>query len=288
MTTYEALEMAGYNGSTMSEDAGAERERVGSFISITADDYREYNSNQDIDMYFVTGGLRAFAAGRLNYHFKWEGPSYTVDTACSSGAAAIQLACASLLSRECDMAVAGGANLITGPDLYAGLSRGGFTSPTGGSKTFDESADGYCRGEAVGMLVLKRLEDAIAQGDRIRGIIRTATTNHSAYAPSITQPHSLAQQKLYKESLHKAGLTPSQIGYVEAHGTGTQAGDTKEMDSIFATFAPGRKADNPLYVGGVKANVGHNEAVSFPGEGAGSPYTNVLLHTTRQLESHRC
>lgn len=92
-------------------------------------------------------------------------------------------------------------------------------------------------------------------------MIRTATTNHSAYATSITQPHSPAQQKLYKESLHNAGLTPHQIGYVEAHGTGTQAGDTKEMDSICATFGPGRAADHPLDVGGVKANVGHNEAV---------------------------
>lgn len=106
MTTYEALEMSGYRG--LVSDAGTERERVGSFVSITADDWREYNTSQEIDMYFVTGGLRAFAAGRLNYHFKWEGPSYTVDTACSSGAAASQLACASLLGRDCDMAVAGG------------------------------------------------------------------------------------------------------------------------------------------------------------------------------------
>lgn len=261
MKTYEALERSGYRNFTAVE--GAERERFGSFVSIPADDWREFNASQDIDMHFITGGLRAFAAGRLNYHFKWEGPSYTVDTACSSGAAAIQLACTSLLSHECDMAVAGGANVITGPNMYAGLSRGGFTSPTCSSKTFDESADGFCRGEAVGVLILKRLEDAVAQGDTIRGVFRAAATTHSAHAISITQPHSQAQQRLYKESLGKAGVTTHQIRYVEVHGTGTQAGDTKEMDSIYVTFASGRTTDNPLYVGGVKANVGHGEAVSY-------------------------
>ncbi|KAB5547340.1 beta-ketoacyl synthase domain-containing protein [Coniochaeta sp. 2T2.1] len=256
MTTYEALEVAGYPGADYQGDA----ERIGSFVSMTADDWREYNASQDIGLYFVTGGLRAFAAGRLNYFFKWEGPSFTVDTACSSGAAAVQLACQSLLEKDCDVAVVGGANILTGPNLYAGLSRAGFTSPTGSSKTFDETADGYCRGEAVGVIVLKRLDHALARRDNILGVIRSVETNHSAHAPSITQPHSPAQQSLYAQALRRAGLKPNEIGYVEAHGTGTQAGDTKEMDSIYSTFAEGRTPDNPLYVGGVKANVGHGES----------------------------
>ncbi|KAH9230450.1 hypothetical protein K456DRAFT_1773694 [Colletotrichum gloeosporioides 23] len=255
MAAYEALETAGYR-----YDAKPDRDNVGSFVGLTTDDWREYNISQEIDMYFVTGGLRSFGSGRLNYFFKLEGPSYVLDTACSSSAASIELACASLLGRDCDMALAGGANVMTGPNLWAGLSRAGFVSPTGSCKTFDETADGYCRGEGVGIIVLKRLEDAIQAGDNIQGIIRGIATNHSANALSITQPHGPTQKKLYNQVLRKANLTPDQIQYVEMHGTGTQAGDVTEMNSVVSTFASGREPTNPLYVGGIKANVGHGEA----------------------------
>ncbi|EFQ28363.1 beta-ketoacyl synthase domain-containing protein [Colletotrichum graminicola M1.001] len=255
MAAYEALETAGYR-----YDAKPDRGNVGSFVGLTTDDWREYNISQEIDMYFVTGGLRSFGSGRLNYFFKLEGPSYVLDTACSSSAASIELACASLLGRDCDMALAGGANVMTGPNLWAGLSRAGFVSPTGSCKTFDETADGYCRGEGVGIIVLKRLEDAIQAGDNIQGVIRGIATNHSANALSITQPHGPTQKKLYKQVLRKANLTPDQIQYVEMHGTGTQAGDVTEMNSVVSTFASGREPTNPLYVGGIKANVGHGEA----------------------------
>lgn len=256
MAAYEALETAGYR-----YDAKPDRGNVGSFVGLTTDDWREYNISQEIDMYFVTGGLRSFGSGRLNYFFKLEGPSYVLDTACSSSAASIELACASLLGRDCDMALAGGANVMTGPNLWAGLSRAGFVSPTGSCKTFDETADGYCRGEGVGIIVLKRLEDAIQAGDNIQGVIRGIATNHSANALSITQPHGPTQKKLYNQVLRKANLTPDQIQYVEMHGTGTQAGDVTEMNSVVSTFASGREPTNPLYVGGIKANVGHGEAV---------------------------
>ncbi|KAJ0273310.1 Type I Iterative PKS [Colletotrichum noveboracense] len=257
MAAYEALETAGYR-----YDAKPDRDNVGSFVGLTTDDWREYNISQEIDMYFVTGGLRSFGSGRLNYFFKLEGPSYVLDTACSSSAASIELACASLLGRDCDMALAGGANVMTGPNLWAGLSRAGFVSPTGSCKTFDETADGYCRGEGVGIIVLKRLEDAIQAGDNIQGIIRGIATNHSANALSITQPHGPTQKKLYNQVLRKANLTPDQIQYVEMHGTGTQAGDVTEMNSVVSTFASGREPTNPLYVGGIKANVGHGEAAA--------------------------
>ncbi|TDZ38248.1 Non-reducing polyketide synthase terA [Colletotrichum spinosum] len=257
MAAYEALETAGYR-----YDAKPDRGNVGSFVGLTTDDWREYNISQEIDMYFVTGGLRSFGSGRLNYFFKLEGPSYVLDTACSSSAASIELACASLLGRDCDMALAGGANVMTGPNLWAGLSRAGFVSPTGSCKTFDETADGYCRGEGVGIIVLKRLEDAIQAGDNIQGVIRGIATNHSANALSITQPHGPTQKKLYNQVLRKANLTPDQIQYVEMHGTGTQAGDVTEMNSVVSTFASGREPTNPLYVGGIKANVGHGEAAA--------------------------
>lgn len=259
MVTYEALESAGYV-----QDGTPESINVGTFLGITAEDYREYNSSQDIDVYYITGGLRAFAPGRLNYHFKWEGPSFSVDTACSSSAAAIDLACQSILSGKCSIAVAGGANVMTGPNLFAGLSRGGFLSPSGSSKTFDDTADGYCRGDAIGVIILKRLSHAIAAGDNIRGIIRSVSTSHSTYSSSITLPHSPSQKKLFEKVLEDAALSAQAISYVELHGTGTQAGDTIETSSVASTFGANRSESNPLYIGAVKANVGHGEGVSNP------------------------
>jgi 3-oxoacyl-(acyl-carrier-protein) synthase len=256
MSTYEALEMAGYSENVI------EKNRVGTFMGSTIDDWREYNSSQDVDMYYVSGGMRAFGPGRLNYHFKWDGPSYSIDTACSSSAAAIDLACSSLLSGKCDMAVAGGANIITGSNMYAGLSRGGFLSLTGACKTFDDDADGYCRADGVGVFVLKRLEDAIDNGDNIKGVIRSVATNHSAFATSITQSDSVSQQNLHRIVFNDAGIQPDEIGYIEMHGTGTQVGDRIEMAAVASTFGQSARAiDNPLYLGSIKSNIGHSEAV---------------------------
>lgn len=259
LTTYEALEMAGYapNGSPSTKS-----ERIGTFFGQTLDDYREANASQNIEMYYVTGGIRAFGPGRLNYHFKWEGPSYCVDAACSSSALSIQMAVASLRAYECDTAIAGGANVLTGPDMFSGLSRGSFLSPTGSCKTFDNDADGYCRGEGVGSVVLKRLDDAMAEGDNIQAVIKSAATNHSAHAISITHPHAETQQKLMRHVLREADVDPAEIDYVEMHGTGTQAGDFTEFDSVTKVLAD-RTEDNPLHVGAVKANVGHGEAVKL-------------------------
>lgn len=260
LTTYEALEMAGYSqDGTMSTDS----RRIGTFFGQTTDDWRESNAGQNIDLYYVSGGMRAFGPGRLNYHFKWEGPSFSLDTACSSSSASVQMACAALLARDCDTAVAGGGNILTGSPMFSGLSRGSFLSPTGSCKTFDDDADGYCRGEGVGSIVLKRLEDAIADHDNIRGVIKSVVTNHSAHAISITHPHAETQERLYRSVLQSACMEPSEVGYIEMHGTGTQAGDTIEVESVTNIFGQGRKKDNPLYIGAVKANVGHGEAVSI-------------------------
>lgn len=259
LTTYEALEMAGYApGRTPSTAA----RRIGSFVGQTGDDYREVNAGQDVDTYFITGGIRAFGPGRLNYHFGWEGPSYSVDTACSSSAASIQLACTSLLSRDCDTAIAGGANLLTTSDFFAGLSRGSFLSKTGGCKTFDAEADGYVRADGVAVIVLKRLSDAVADNDNILGVIRSAVTNHSAEAISITHPHAATQERLFQSALDRAGLQPNDIDYAELHGTGTQAGDATESKSVTNVLARNRGPAEPLYVGTVKPNLGHGEAAS--------------------------
>jgi iterative type I PKS product template protein len=258
LTTYEALEMAGYTPNGSPSYAG---DRIGTFFGQTLDDYREANAGQDIEMYYVTGGIRAFGPGRLNYHFKWEGPSYCVDAACSSSALAIQMGVKALRSHECDTAVAGGTNILTGSDMYSGLSRGSFLSPTGSCKTFDNDADGYCRGEGAGTVILKRLDDALAEGDNIQAIIKSAATNHSAFANSITHPHAGAQQSLMRQVLCEANLDADDIDYVEMHGTGTQAGDATEFTSVTNVLA-GRSKDNPLHVGAVKANVGHAEAAA--------------------------
>ncbi|KAJ5174236.1 Acyl transferase/acyl hydrolase/lysophospholipase [Penicillium canariense] len=259
LTTYEALEMAGY---TPNGSPSTNTRRIGSWIGQTSDDWREVNASQNVDTYFITGGIRAFGPGRLNYHFGWEGPSYSLDTACSSSAAAIQLACSALLARECDTAVGGGANLLTASDLFAGLSRGSFLSKTGGCKTFDHDADGYVRADAVGVVVLKRLSDAVAERDNILAVIRATATNHSAEAVSITHPHAETQERLFMTVLDKAGVLPHNVDYAELHGTGTQAGDAIESRSVTNVLARGRTASNPLYIGTVKPNLGHGEAAS--------------------------
>jgi acyl transferase domain-containing protein len=146
--------------------------------------------------------------------------------------------------------------------MYVGLGKGGFLSNTGSCKTFDNGADGYCRGEAVGVVVLKRLSDALKDNDNIKGIIKSVETNHSAHAISITHPHSGAQQELYRRTLDKAKISPTQVGYVEMHGTGTQAGDNVEGHSVAEYFGKDRTPGNPLYVGSVKSSIGHGEAVS--------------------------
>ena len=262
LTTYEAMEMSGYSpGGSLSTNPT----RISTYIGQSTDDWRQNNecSGQGIDVYYIPGIARAFYPGRLNYHFKWEGGSYSLDAACASSSTAVHLACSSLLSRECDTAVAGGANVITSPAIYAGLSRGKFLSETGNCKAFGDDADGYCRAEGVGVVVLKRLEDALSENDNILAVINGSGRNYSADAASITRPCASAQQKLYKHVLRKSGVDPLDIGYVEMHGTGTQAGDPIEIESVGGTFCKGRTKDNPLYFGAVKANVGHGEAVGL-------------------------
>ncbi|UKZ94771.1 Type I Iterative PKS [Trichoderma asperellum] len=264
VTAYEALERAGY---VANRTVSTKLERAGSFYAQASDDYHEVNSGQEIGTYFVTGGCRAFGAGRINYFFKFAGPSYSIDTACSSGLATIHLACNSLWNGDTDMAVAGGTNVLTNSDGFAGLSNGHFLSKTPNAcKTWDSEADGYCRADGVVSLVLKRLEDAEADNDNILGVILAAGTNHSAEAVSITHPHAGHQADLTRALLRKAAVDPLDIGYIEMHGTGTQAGDAQEIQSVCNVFAPlttrRRSSKQPLHIGAVKSNIGHGEAVA--------------------------
>ena len=251
--------MPGYTPYGSPSTAG---DRIETFFGQTLDDNREANASQNIEIYYVSGGIRAFGPGRLNYHFKWEGPSYCVDAACASSALSVQMAKSSRRAHECDTAVAGGTNILTGVDMFSGLSRGSFLSPTGSCKTFHDEADGYYRGEGVGSVVLKRLEDAIAEGDNPQAVIKSATTNHSANAISIPHPHAGAQQKLIRQVLREADVEPNDIDYVEMHGTGSQAGDATEFASVTKVLSD-RTKDIPLHVGAIKANVSHAKAVGL-------------------------
>ncbi|RDW64444.1 Male sterility, NAD-binding [Aspergillus mulundensis] len=265
MTAYEAIEQAG-----LVPDAtpSTRRDRVGVFYGVTSNDWMETNSAQDIDTYFIPGGNRAFIPGRINYCFRFSGPSYAVDTACSSSLAGIHLACNALWQRDIDTAIAGGTNVLTNPDFTAGLDRGHFLSRTGNCKTFDDQADGYCRGEGIGTVILKRLDDALLDNDPILGVIVGAYTNHSAESESITRPHSGAQRAIFSKILNESAVHPHSVSYVEMHGTGTQAGDAGEMSSVLDTFAPppsqgpARAPRDALYLGSAKSNIGHGEAAS--------------------------
>jgi iterative type I PKS product template protein len=262
VTAYEAMEMGGM---VIGRTPSTKRDRIGTFYGQTSDDWREINAAQDIDTYFISGGVRAFGPGRLNYFFKFSGPSFSVDTACSSSFAALNVACTSLRAGECDTAFSGGANVLTNPDIFSGLSRGHFLSKTGSCKTFDHGADGYCRGDGVASVILKRMEDAIADKDPILGVIKGFGTNHSADAVSITHPCAKDQAFLFSKVLAEAHVDAHDVDYVEMHGTGTQAGDGIEMESVTSVFAPRdrrRRPDQPLYLGAVKSNIGHGEAVS--------------------------
>ncbi|KAF2093015.1 conidial pigment polyketide synthase PksP/Alb1 [Rhizodiscina lignyota] len=261
MTAYEAIEMAGL---VPDASPSTQRDRVGVFYGTTSDDWREVNSGQNVDTYFIPGGNRAFIPGRINYHFRFSGPSYSVDTACSSSLAAIHLACNSLWRGDCDSVIAGGTNIMTNPDNFAGLDRGHFLSRTGNCNTFDDAADGYCRSDCVGTVILKRMEDAQADGDPIFGTILGAYTNHSAESVSITRPHTGAQEAIFKKILGSAGVHQSEVSYVEMHGTGTQHGDAAEMKSVLNVFAPeGASArSQALHLGSAKANIGHAESSS--------------------------
>ncbi|KAL2150157.1 hypothetical protein VTH82DRAFT_7833 [Thermothelomyces myriococcoides] len=282
MTAYEAMEMAGF---VPDSSPSTQRDRIGVFYGTASDDYREVNAGQNVDTYFVPGGSRAFLPARINYHFRFSGPSFDVDTACSSGLAAVHIACNSLWRGDCDVAIAGGTNILTNPDNWAGLDRAHFLTRTGNCKTFDDGADGYCRSESVATVLLKRLDDALLDGDPIQAVILGALTNHSAEAVSMTRPHSGAQRAIFNRILESADVPSSEVSYVEMHGTGTQHGDACEMDSVLSVFAPDRSSrsrDRPLYIGSAKANIGHAESAS----GVASLIKVLLMMEKSQIPRH--
>lgn len=258
-TSWEALEMAGY-----SKDASlsTQSNRIATYFGQAADDWRDILNNDEIDIYYVPGLSRAFGPGRLAYHHKWGGGTYSLDSACATSTTAIHLACQALASRECDTAIAGGGSILVSPMTFAGLSKSGMISDHGGCRTFHDDADGYARGEGVGVVVLKRLEDAVSENDNILGVVTGHARTYTTTSTSITHPSAESQARVYREVLRQTATAPDEIAYVEMHGTGTQAGDVEEMTSVIQVLGKQRTKANVLTVGAVKANVGHGEGAA--------------------------
>lgn len=212
MSTYEALQQAGYSPDST---PSTQRSRIATFFGQTTSDWATINEQRGIGTHYISGTNRAFTPGRLNHYFQWGGGYYSIDTACSASSTSIHLASNALLARECDTAIVGGGQLCTVPDMFAGLSSGGFLSSTGACKTFSDDADGYCRGEAVGVVVMKRLSDAIRENDSILAIVRGTARNTNGVHGSIVSPHQPAQEALFRKVLRKSGVHKKDIDYIE-------------------------------------------------------------------------
>lgn len=255
--SYEAMESSGYVRSHIREKGDA----VGCFIGASFVEYLDNTNAHPPTAYTSTGTIRAFLCGRLSYHFGWTGPAEVIDTACSSSLVAINRAVKAIQGGECSTALAGGVNIITGANNFLDLGRAGFLSPTGQCKPFDKYADGYCRAEGAGLVVLKRLSQAQAEGDHIMAVIASAGTNQGGLSPGITVPDVHAQAQLFQAVLKRSRLQPEHISYVECHGTGTQAGDPLEIASVRSVFGSPSRAVL-LHVGSIKGNIGHCETAA--------------------------
>jgi acyl transferase domain-containing protein/acyl carrier protein len=258
-TSWEGLERAGYS-------PGALRgSRTGVFAGVAANEYAHLLSSESVDKiepYFITGNALNAISGRVAFALGLEGPAVAVDTACSSALVAVHQACQALRSGDCDLALAGGVNVLLSPVTVIAASRARMLSPVGRCKTFDASADGYVRSEGCGILVLKRLGDAERDGDRVCAVISSSVVNQDGASSGLTVPNGGAQQRLISAALARAGLTGGDVDYLEAHGTGTPLGDPIEVQAAAAAYGGSRDADRPLLMGSVKTNIGHTESAS--------------------------
>ncbi|MFZ1756567.1 MAG: MupA/Atu3671 family FMN-dependent luciferase-like monooxygenase [Caldilineaceae bacterium] len=254
---WEAIEHANYAPNTLFGS------RTGVFVGMSSDDYSLLSlasGSRGIDVHTGTGLSRSVAAGRIAYFFGLQGPTMQIDTACSSSLVAIHLACQSLRNKECDKALAAGVNLLLSPLPMIALSEMGALSRMGKCSTFDKAADGYVRGEGCGVVFLKRLSDAVDDGDTILGVIRGSAINHGGRSNGLIAPNGKAQTSVIQAALEDAGVTPSHIAYLEAHGTGTPLGDPIEVNAFSEIYTKNREQD--LFVGSVKSNFGHLEAAA--------------------------
>ena len=258
-TSWEALEEAGI------DPAGLKGSRSGVFAGICTNEYLELlplEAGEFGSVYTMTGNSHSTAIGRVAFTLGLEGPAIAVDTACSSSLVALHQAVVSLQRGESDLALAGGVNALLSRANTELMVGAGMLSPDGRCKTFDAAADGYVRGEGCGMVVLKRLSDAEAAGDRIWAVVRGSAVNQDGASAGLTVPNGPAQERVIGEALSRAGLEPSEVDYLEAHGTGTELGDPVEAHAAAAAYGRGRAPERPLLIGSVKTNIGHLESAA--------------------------
>ncbi|ACB52427.1 probable polyketide synthase [Crocosphaera subtropica ATCC 51142] len=257
--SWEALENAGIIPQKL---AGSQ---TGVFIGISSNDYSQQlltREVDDIDAYLATGNSHSVAAGRLSFLLGLTGPSLAVDTACSSSLVAVHLACQSLRNRECQTALVGGVNRLLSPEFSINFSKAQMLAPDGRCKTFDHCADGFVRSEGCGVVVLKRLEQALSDGDNILAVIRGSAVNQDGRSSGLTVPNGPSQQAVIRQALENGKIDPAQISYIEAHGTGTSLGDPIEIGALGAIFKQTHTPEQPLIVGSLKTNIGHLEAAA--------------------------
>jgi acyl transferase domain-containing protein len=251
--TWEAMENAGLR---MEELRGTD---TSVFMGISASEYVGLLEKEN-DFYYLTGNSFSIAANRISYFMDWYGPSMAIDTACSSSLVALDLACQSLRHNQSSLAFVGGANLLLRPSNSIRFAAGDILASDGRCKTFDASADGYVRGEGAGVVVLKPLSQAQADGNTVYAVIHGSSVNQDGKSNGLTAPNVHAQKALLQKTTKIAGVQPSDVFYVEAHGTGTALGDPIEVRALAEVYA--QKRNNPLYLGSVKTNIGHLEAAA--------------------------
>ncbi|KAF9888854.1 hypothetical protein FE257_008223 [Aspergillus nanangensis] len=256
---YQALEHAGYFASAVRP--GKAKTDVGVYVGCSMNDYEHHVVGHSPSVFTATGP-KSYIPSRVSHFFGWTGPAVVYGTLCSSSMVALHAACQGLLAGECSAAVAGGVNIMTHPHTFRAMAAANFLSPTGQCKPFDEGADGFCRGEASGCVYLKRMSDALRDGDRIVGAIRSTTVSQNQNLTPSFVPNCPSLSQLYSDAIRKAKVDVSGISVIEAHGTGTSVGDAAEYQSIQQVFDGSCQPDNPRLLGSVKGHVGHTEAAS--------------------------
>lgn len=238
--------------------------QTGVFLGVSHSDYDRliYQDHSRLSAFNGTGSYHCIAANRISFLLNLNGPSMAIDTACSSSLVAVHLACQSLRLGESSMALAGGVNMNLSPEETIALSKARAMAADGRCKVFDARADGYVRGEGCGIVVLKRLADAIRDGNSIRALIRGSAVNQDGLSNGLTAPNGIAQQAVIRQALASAGVAPAQISYVEAHGSGTPLGDPIEVKALKAVLLEDRSADRTCWIGSAKTNIGHLEAAA--------------------------
>ncbi len=255
--SYETLEDAGI---PLGQIAG---QPVGVFIGISSHDYGDLQQRSPrVDVYSNTGNAQSVAANRISYFFDLHGPSVAVDTACSSALTALHYACQSLWRGECTQALVGGCNFIANPNVTMGFNISNMLAGDGRCKAFDAGADGFARGEGVGVVLIKPLQQALRDGNNIYSVINDVIIYQDGRTNGITLPNPDAQAQMLETVYRRTAIAPSEINYIECHGTGTAVGDPAEAKAIGKIFSPGRNPNTPCYIGTVKTNIGHTEAAS--------------------------